>query len=121
MLFDESDEGNRLEQYFDVELLKFVDAITMSTWSIHTKITYQHSSSRGLKCMMICVITANNMDPRICFMHLGLAQGLRDKGTNFLNAFGVTCSAFRIRQHGSLWATMRDAMKEITPRAWWRV
>ena len=126
-LFDESDGGNRLEQYFDVELLKFVDAITMSDWSIHTKkITDQHSSSRRLKCMMICAIMANNMDPRICFTQtlLGLAcyaQGLRDKGIKLLNAFGVTCSPFHIRQHGSWWAKMRDAMKEINPHAWWRV
>ena len=76
--------------------------------------------------MMICAIMANTVDPRNCFMQtlLGLAcyaQGFRDKGIKLLNAFGVTCTAFHVRQHGSWWAKMRDAMKEINPCAWWRV
>ena len=127
-LFDEGDGANsRLEQYFDAELLKFIDKVTVSDWSVHTKKSSDHHiSSRKLKCMMICAIMANNMDPRNCFMQtlIGLAcyaQGLRDKGIKLLNAFGVTCSAFQIRKHGSWWAKMRDAIKEINPRAWWRV
>ena len=76
--------------------------------------------------MMICAIMANNMDPRDTFMQtlIGLAcyaQGLRDKGMKILNAFGVTCSIFHIRQHGSCWAKIRDAVKEINPHAFWRL
>ena len=60
---------------------------------------------------------ANTIDPN-CFMQtlLGLAcyaQDLRDKGFKLLNALGVTCSIFHIRQYDNWWAKMHDAMKEI--------
>ena len=55
---------------------------------------------------------------------LGLAcyaQGLRDKGIALLSAFGVINSAFHIREHGSLWARLRSAIKETNPLAFWRI
>ena len=66
------------------------------------------------------------MDARACFIQtlLGLAcysQGLRDKGIALLNSFGITASAFHTREHGSLWAKLRSAIKEINPRAFWSV
>ena len=75
---------------------------------------------------MICTIMANDMDPRNCFVQtlIGLAcyaQVFRDKGKQLLNAFGITSSVFHIRKHGSWWARMHDAIKEINHRVWWRV
>ena len=96
---------SKLEQYFDAELLKFVDDVTLSETSIQSEnTTIQHTTSRKLKCMMICAIMANNMDPRDTFMQtlIGLAcHAPRDKGMKILNAFVVTCSTFHIRQHGA--------------------
>ena len=76
--------------------------------------------------MMISAIMANNMDPRKCFLQtlVGLAcyaQGLRDKGMQLLNCFGVTSSIFHIRQHGSFWAKVRSIIKELNPISFWRV
>ena len=122
---DGTSKSTKLDQYFDPELLKFVDDVTLSDTNIHTNtMSIQHSYSRKLKCMMICAIMANTMDPRNCLIQtlIGLAcyaQGLRDKGIKLLNAFGVSCSVFHIRQHGSWWAKMCDAINEINPRAWW--
>ena len=33
--------------------------------------------------------------------------------TKELHTFGITSSAFHIREHGSLWAKLRSAIKEI--------
>ena len=115
-----------LDKYFDSELMGVIDSITTSDWSRHTKKTSQtHAHDRKLKCMMICAIMANNMDPRKCFLQtlIGLAcyaQGLRDKGLKLLNSFGVTSSIFHIRQHGSFWAKVRSAIKELNLTAFWR-
>ena len=123
----DSTPNPNLEKYIDPELLKFLDDVTMSESSLHAKETsIHHNTGKKLKCIMISAIMANCMDPRSCFLQtlLGLscyAQGLRDKGVKLLNAFGVTCSVFHIRQHGSFWAKMRDAVKEINPHACWRV
>ena len=111
-LFEEGKECT-LDKYFDKELMDTVDMLTTSDRSIHTKNTSEiHSHDRKLKCMMICAIMANNMDPRKCFLQtlVGLAcyaQGLRDKGMKMLNSFGVTSSIFHIRQHGTFWARVR--------------
>ena len=124
-LFEEGKECE-LDKYFDSELMDVVDSITTSDWSKHTKKTSPtHAHDRKLKCMMVCAIMANNMDPRKCFLQtlIGLAcyaQGLRDKGMKLLNSFGVTSSIFHIRQHGSVWAKIRSAIKEISPSAFWR-
>ena len=66
------------------------------------------------------------MDPNVTFMQtlIGLAcyaQGLRDKGIKLLNNFGITTSVFHIRQHGSWWAKIRNAIKEISSHAFWHV
>ena len=37
-----------------------------------------------------------------------------------LNSFGVTSSIFHIRQHGTFWARVRSAIKELNPIAFWR-
>ena len=102
-----------------------VDSIATSDWSKHTKNTSQiHTHDRKLKCM-ICAIMANNMDPRKCFLQtlIGLAcyaQGLRDEGMKLLNSFGITSSIFHVRQHGSSWAKVRSAIKELNITAFWR-
>ena len=44
-----------------------------------------------------------------------------DKGIALLNSFGVTSSVFQVRQHGSFWAKVRSAIKELNPIAFWRV
>ena len=124
-LFEEGKEC-KLDKYFDSELMEVVDSVTTSDWSKHTKKNSPtHTHDRKLKCMMICAIMANNMDPRKCFLQtlIGLAcyaQGLRDKGMKLLNSFGVTSSIFHIRQHGSVWAKIRSAIKEISLTAFWR-
>ena len=96
-----------------------IDSITTSDWSKHSKKTSEtRAHDRKLKCMMICAIMVNNMDPRKCFLQtlIGLAcyaQGLRDKGMKLLNSFGVTSSIFHIRQHGSFWAKAWLVIKEL--------
>ena len=78
--------NSELDKYFDQELMDFIDEITLSdriTTETHLSNTIKYN--RKLKCMMICSILANTMDPRACFMQtlLGLAcyaQGLGDKG-----------------------------------------
>ena len=62
------------------------------------------------------------MDPRKCFLQtlIGLAQGLRDKGMRLLNSFGVTNSIFQMRQHGSFWAKVRSAIKELNRAVFWQ-
>ena len=83
--------------------------------------------SRNTKCMMVCAILANMMDTRSCFLQtlIGLAcyaQGLRDKGMKVLNASGITSSVSHIREHGSWWAKIRKAIKEIDIiLSFWRV
>ena len=103
-----------------------VNSITTSDWRKHTKnnTSQIHTHDRKLKCM-ICAIMANNMDPRKCFLQtlIGLAcyaQGLRDKGMKLLNSFGITSSIFHVRQHGSFWAKVRSAIKELNITAFWR-
>ena len=124
-LFEEGKECS-LDKYFDTELLNIVDLVTTSDSNIHTqKTSPSHMHNRKLKCMMICAIMANSMDPRKCFLQtlIGLAcyaQGLRDKGMKLLNSFGVTSSIFHIRQHGSFWAKVRKVIKELNPLAFWR-
>lgn len=122
------DADDELNKYFDGELMDFIDKVTLSdkTHTCTSNPSNAYTFTRKLKCMMVCSILANTMDPRACFMQtlLGLAcysQGLRDKGVALLNAFGVTSSAFHIREHGSLWAKLRSAIKEINLRAFWRV
>ena len=73
---------------------------------------------------MVCAILANMMDGRSTFLQtlIGLicyGQGLRDKGMKFLNPFGVSCSVFHVRKHGSFWANARKAIAEISPVAFW--
>ena len=114
-----------MDKYFDQELLKIVDLITTSDKSIQVKkVSPTHTHGRKLKCMMICALMANNMDPRKCFLQtlIGLAcyaQGLRDKGMKLLNSFGVTSSIFHIRKHGSFWAKVRKVINELNPIVFW--
>ena len=124
-LFQDNVGHEELEKYFDCELMDFIDKITSSDRiNSHHCPSDAHKFSRKLKCMMVC--STNTMDPRACFMQtlMGLVcycQGLRDKGIALLNAFGITSSAFHIREHGSLWAKLRTAIKELNPLAFWRV
>lgn len=105
------------------KLMGFVDNIKKSDREIASrKVSELYAHSRKMKCIMVCSILANMMDPSVTFVQtlIGLAcyaQGLRDKGMKLLNTFGVTASIFHIRQHGSWWAKIRKAINEVSPKA----
>ena len=124
-LFDSINDAYR--KYLGDDLVNFVSNITTTDTSFHRKNTSEmYSSEKKMKAMTVCAILSNIMDPRCtCLQTLGgllcYSQGLRDKGMKILNACGVTCSMFHIRQHGSLWARLHKAIREISPSAFWRV
>ena len=126
-LFNTINNSCELEKYFDTHLLQFVRDVTRSGRIMENRnISSKHMHSRNMKCMMVCAILANMMDTRSCFLQtlIGLAcyaQGLRDKGMKFLNAFGITSSVSHIRDHGNWWAKIRKAIKEIDIQSFWRV
>ena len=123
---ESADSEGELGKQFDSELMAVVDTITKSNRSSRTQESSDmHCSNRRRKSMMVCAILANMMDGRSTFLQtlIGLVcygQGLRDKGMKFLNAFGVSCSVFHVRKHGSFWANARKAIEEISPVAFWR-
>ena len=127
-LVHETTNKSELENYFDIELLEFLNDITLSGRIAERgkNISGKYMHSRNSKYMMVYAILANMMDGRSCFLQtlIGLAcyaQGLRDKGMKVLNAFGITSSVSHIRKHGSWWAKIRKAIKEIDILSFWRV
>ena len=87
------------------ELTRFMDDITKSGRGLTSiKVGKLYAHSRKKKCMTMCALLANMMDPSVTFMQTLIgcyAQGLRDKEIKLLNTFGVTASVFHILQHGS--------------------
>lgn len=47
--------------------------------------------------------------------------GLRDRGFDILNAFGIMCSVDQVRKHGMLWSKKRRVADEVNKNAFWRV
>ena len=83
-----------MDEYYDPELLEFVDAITTSDTSKHTSETStEYKMARSRKIRMIVALLCNAMDPRCTFLQLFLGLvaytcGLQDKGFDYLNSFG---------------------------------
>ena len=64
-LFGDDNTCN-LDKYMDYELLEFVDQITKSErGSASRKVSAMYAHSRKMKCMMICSLLANTMDPSV--------------------------------------------------------
>ena len=39
--------------------------------------------------------------------------GLRDRGFDLLNSFGIQCSVDQVRKHGKFWSEKRNATDEL--------
>ena len=118
-------------KYFDPELLHVLSTITTSDRasrgpSSSTGQIYSHGKKLKLLMVVSILIDECHGSYRNTYLQtlLGLAcyaQGLRDKGVKILNAFGVVCSIFHVRNHGSRWARLRSALAELNPIRFWRV
>ena len=126
-MFKEGVQENAFDKHINQKLLNILVKITTANVSVDRNKCpgklYEHS--KKLKLIMIIAILANAMDPRNIFIQtlLGLAcyaQGLRDKGFKIFNSFGVICSIFNIRKHGTRWARLRSAIDELDRQRLWR-
>ena len=115
-----------LDTYMHPSLVQFLGKVTQSATEKGKSHTTLYDHSKKLKLFMIACLLANAMDPRNTFLQtlIGLvcyANGLRDKGFKILNAFGIVCSIFHIRQHGTHWARLRSAVADLDIKRFWRV
>ena len=72
-------EHSNIGRFFDSELMDYVDSIKLSDRKVDKRTqSNTHKCSRRLKCMAVCSMLANCMDPRACFMQtlLGLNASL---------------------------------------------
>lgn len=127
-LFAEDVNENAFDKYINPRLLHVLSKVTTSdnVKDHNASVGKLYDHGKKLKLVMVIAILTNAMDPRNTFLQtlLGLAcyaQGLRDKGFRILNAFGVVCSIFHVRKHGSHWARLRSALTELDPRRFWRL
>ena len=75
--------------------------------------------------MIICMLCMA-MNPANSFFQTKLCVvaymfGLRDKGFDILNAFGIICSIDQVRKHGTFWSKKRCVTDELNKKAFWRV
>ena len=66
------------------------------------------------------------MNPTSTFLQIMLRvvaylYGLRDKGFDMLNAFGIISSVDQIRKHGIFWSKKRSVTDELNRSVFWRV
>lgn len=117
-----------MDAYFDSELVDFLDQATTSEHSLShgNQMSARFRELRMLRIRMVIGLLCFTMNPISCFFHtlIGLtcyAYGLRDRGFELLNAFGCTCSANHIREHGTFWANKRNVLDELDCTRTWCV
>lgn len=114
---------DKLQSYFNPELLKFIDEVTKSKKSGNTSTSQLYSDMRKLRLISLMCYAKN---PSVTFMQtiIGLfcyAYGLRDKGFEILNFFGCSCSVDHVRRHGDFWSSHRSVMDELDVKKLWRI
>ncbi len=117
-----------MDAYFNPQLVDFLDEATTSEHSLShgNQMSSRYRDLRRLRIRMTIALLCVTRNPATCFFQtlLGLmcyAYGLRDRGFELLNAFGCTCSAEHIREHGTFWANKRNVLEELDCNRPWRV
>ena len=117
-----------LDEHFDPDLNDFVEKITTSDKSKHRveEGSTSYKRLRKLRIRMIICMLCMAMNPATSFFQtlLGVIAymfGLRDRGFDILNAFGILSSVDQVRKHGSYWSKKRCVTDELNRTAFWRV
>lgn len=119
-------DENKLESYFDPDLVKFINTVTTSKKSERVQHSQLYTDMKKLRTFMIISLLCYNTNPSAVFLLtlIGLfcyAYGLRDKGFEIMNAFGCSCSIDQVRRHGDHWADKRSVTDELDSKQLWRV
>ena len=119
-------EDEALDQHFNKELSDFIERVTTSDNSKQRTAT-GNTSYRNLRRLRIRMIISlcMAMNPTNTFLQtmLGVVAylyGLRDKGFDILNAFGIS-SVDQVRKHGTFWSKKRCVTDELNCSVFWRV
>ena len=100
-------DENALDSKFDSELYNYIDKAITSENVLHgSSSSASYKNVRKLRIRMIICMLCMAMNPANSFLQtilgvIAYLYGLRDKGFDILNAFGVTCSVDQVRKHGS--------------------
>ena len=72
-------------------------------------------------CMLCMAMKPANSFFQTLFGVIVYLFGLRDRGFDILNSFGILCSVDQVRKHGKFWSKKRCATDELNKKAFWRV
>lgn len=119
-------DNNELDKHFNIDLCNFVETITKSEKSEHQEHSTSYKNLRKLRIRMIICMLCMAMKPANSFFQtlLGVIAylfGLRDRGFDILNSFGILCSVDQVRKHGKFWSEKRKVTDELNKNAFWRV
>ena len=118
-------EDEALDQHFNKELSDFIERVTTSDNSKQRTATGNTSyrNLRRLRIRMIISLLCMAMNPTNTFLQRVVAYlyGLRDKGFDILNAFGIISSVDQVRKHGTFWSKKRCVTDELNRSVFWRV
>ena len=120
-------DEDKLNSYFNKDLLNLVDTITTSDTSKAGHIPSDlYKDTRRIRVKVAVGLLCFTMNPTSSFLQtlLGLvcySYGLRDAGFDILNTCGVTCSIDQIRRHGKYWAKQRNMVEELSTQTLWRI
>ena len=119
-------EDKELDRHFNTDLCEFVEKITSSDISQYRASSKSYKNLRKLRIRMIICMLCMAMNPANSFFQtmLGVIAymfGLRDRGFDILNAFGIICSVDQVRKHGTFWSKKRCVTDELKRNTFWRV
>ena len=118
-------EEDKLNSYFNKDLLNLVDTITHTSKAGHIPPDL-YKDTRRIRVKVAVGLLCFTVNPTSSFLQtlLGLvcySNGLRDAGFDILNTCGVTCSIDQIRRHGKYWAKQRNMVEELSTQTLWRI
>ena len=113
-----------LEQYLNPKLVAFLEQVLDMKSGSQGESIYTYSQK--LKLHTVIAVLCNIKHPKSIMLQTMLAfvayaNGLRDKGFDILNSFGIICGIKFIRDEAIRWSNTRKCTDELDKTSFWRV
>lgn len=129
-IFDNAKKDENSTYLFDSflhkPLVEFFIKIVSPRGHAYGKKSEKVNHKDALKLQMVLAILCNILNKRCILIQtlIGLtlfAGGVRNKITDILCSFGLTCSSNKINSQAHFWSQQRNATDELNPQRFWRI
>ena len=114
-----------LHQYLHPPLVRFIEEITgVNSSQDSSQPLTLHKQQLKILTIIALLCNVRNWQSILLQTVLGLAayaNGLRDKGFQLMNMFGVVCGIRHLREEAAKWSNKRKCIDEINMQSFWRV